>query len=322
MSLTRRKFLVYGASAIGYCLQPDSFLLAATATGSQPKAQAQKKLVVIQLNGGNDALNMVVPYTSGRYFDARPNLALKQGEVIPLTSAAALHPSMPELATMFRQNQLAVVQGVGYPDASRSHFRSSQVWHTAKPDEIAESGWLQRYWQYAGSIRDGASASKSRWNHQHQVEGDLNSIADLICAGSAGAVFATSMDGFDTHANQKRLHAELLRRLSKDLSKFYQRLQSHSKECEVLTLVFSEFGRRLQENDDLGTDHGSSGSCLILGGNINGGVYGAPFPPNWQKQESHFEIDFREVYATILQKWLGADSREVLGARFDQLSFV
>lgn len=320
MSLTRRKFLVYGAGAIGYCLQPEAFI-AAHSKGIDKEKPSQKKLVVVQLNGGNDALNMVVPYTCGRYFDARPNIALKQSEVLPLTSTTALHPSMPELAKMFSRNQMAIVQGVGYPDASSSHFRSSEIWHTGRPDEISETGWLERYTRLAAASYGNRSLGDGKCS-QVVCDGDLNMIADLICADSEAAVFTTSIDGFDTHAKQKKPHAELLRHLSKEISQFFERLCTHSQENEVMTLVFSEFGRRLQENDDLGTDHGSSGSCLIVGGSISGGVYGAPLPTKWNKQESHFEIDFREVYATILEKWLGADSRAVLGARFDQLSFV
>ncbi len=327
MSLTRRKFLAYGAGAIGFCLQPEE-LLGACAKGNDSRGGLQNKLVVIQLNGGNDALNMVVPYTNGKYYDARPRIAIKDYEAIPLTDTAAFHPSMQALSKLFSSKKLAILQGVGYPESSKSHFRSSEIWHTARPESIARSGWLDRHLQLAVSAKRKKDETlvfppaKIKMNLcDEQIEASLNSIAEMICNGSACAIYATSMEGFDTHGDQSRKHEGLLRRLSNALSRFYDTLCLYSKENEVLTLVFSEFGRQLQENDDGGTDHGSFGSCLVLGGKVNGGIYGAALPAS-KKEESHFEIDFREVYATILDRWLDSDSREVLSARFDHLAFV
>lgn len=357
MNLTRRKFLAYSAGAIGYCMQPGEMLNTSMHAQARAAGGEGKTLVVIQLNGGNDALNMVVPYTLGRYFDARPNIAIADSAVIPLTSTTALHPSMIGLANLFAAKQLAVVQSVGYPEASRSHFRSSDIWQTGCPDAIVETGWLGRFIEFSiashrkivdpnvtplavnvdsappktlqvsrKSVVPFVSHFRSEGGSRdvgscERIEANLELIANMICESSTSRIFTTSMDGFDTHTDQKQRHGQLLGRLSQALSTFYDRLGVHSKDKDVMTLVFSEFGRQLKENDVRGTDHGSSGTCLVVGGAVNGGVYGDSLHRS-KRVDSKFEIDFREVYATILDRWLDADSREILGYRFDHLPFV
>ncbi len=99
-------------------------------------------LVVVQLTGGNDFLNTLVPANDGVYHDARPLLALDPDEVIPLTGTLGFHPSMRPFVDLYNQGKVAVVQGIGYPNQNRSHFRGMDIWHTCEPDTIATEGWL------------------------------------------------------------------------------------------------------------------------------------------------------------------------------------
>ncbi|HNG77545.1 MAG TPA: hypothetical protein PLY72_23935, partial [Candidatus Obscuribacter sp.] len=111
----------------------------------EDKSGRRRCLVVLTLSGGNDGLNTVVPYGMGRYYDLRPKLAVKGETVLPLDGMVGLNPSMGELAALYKEGKLAVVQGVGYPEPNRSHFRSIEIWQTAQPDIIGDTGWLGRY---------------------------------------------------------------------------------------------------------------------------------------------------------------------------------
>ena len=99
-------------------------------------------LVVVQLNGGNDGLNTVIPYGNPLYYDNRPAIRVAEDAVLHLNGDVGLHPSMAALKPFYDEGKLAIVQGIGYPNPDRSHFRSMDIWHTAEPDELAEDGWL------------------------------------------------------------------------------------------------------------------------------------------------------------------------------------
>ena len=101
-------------------------------------------LVVLQLSGGNDGLNTVVPYTNPRYFDNRPNVRIPEDQVLPINDDVGFNPNMVELKELYDQGKVAVIQGVGYPTPNRSHFRSMDIWHTCEPEKIADEGWLGR----------------------------------------------------------------------------------------------------------------------------------------------------------------------------------
>ena len=108
---------------------------------------SNRSLIVIQLKGGNDGLNTVVPYGDGRYYDARPKLAIPEENVLPLTSEFGLHPSFEEIKSLWDQGHVAIVQGVGYPNQSFSHFQSQHIWKTADPfsqKSDGGDGWLGR----------------------------------------------------------------------------------------------------------------------------------------------------------------------------------
>ena len=101
-----------------------------------------KNLVVIQLSGGNDYLNTIVPYESGLYYDYRPNMGLKDDSIIPVDNKVAFNSNMDVFKKSFDEKNLAVMMGIGYPEPNRSHFRSMDIWHTAEPFESSSIGWL------------------------------------------------------------------------------------------------------------------------------------------------------------------------------------
>ena len=107
-------------------------------------ASREKSLVVIQLAGGNDTLNTVIPFNDGMYYDSRPTVALDHDSLLPITDGLAFNPSMAPMHRLWEQGRVAVINGIGYPTPNRSHFRSMDIWHTAEPHEIGNEGWLGR----------------------------------------------------------------------------------------------------------------------------------------------------------------------------------
>jgi uncharacterized protein (DUF1501 family) len=103
-----------------------------------------KALVVIQLSGGNDCLDTVVPYTNGFYYDFRPTVKIAPEEVLTIDDAFGFHPSMGSIKRLWDEGHVAVINGIGYPHPDRSHFRSMDIWHTAEPEKIGTEGWLGR----------------------------------------------------------------------------------------------------------------------------------------------------------------------------------
>ena len=106
--------------------------------------QRDKGLIVIQLTGGNDYLNTVVPYGDGRYYDSRPSVKIPQEKVIPLNGEIGFNPSMAPLKALWDEGKVAVINGIGYENPNRSHFRAMDIWHTAEPEAIGTEGWLGR----------------------------------------------------------------------------------------------------------------------------------------------------------------------------------
>jgi uncharacterized protein (DUF1501 family) len=99
-------------------------------------------LVVLQLSGGNDYMNTVIPYNDPLYRDYRPRVAIPEDQILPLDAEIGLHPSMDPLREMYNQGKMAIIHGVGYPNSVRSHFRSMDIWHTCEPDKTGTEGWL------------------------------------------------------------------------------------------------------------------------------------------------------------------------------------
>jgi uncharacterized protein (DUF1501 family) len=145
--ITRRKFLqlTTGALATGLAAPLLSFEDIANAAISRPLAANTPILVVVSLYGGNDGLNTVIPYTDSIYFSSRPGLTYPVGQVIPLDAEFALNPSMTGIKTLWDQNKVAIIRGVGYPKPDYSHFASMAKWQTGAPNNNLNTGWLGRW---------------------------------------------------------------------------------------------------------------------------------------------------------------------------------
>src|ERR1700757_1216941 len=161
---TRREFLrtsMLGAAAswtLPVFLEKTFFALDAMAADAATQAVTGKDgtiLVVLQMAGGNDGLNMVVPYADDAYHVARPRLRLAADQVLKIDNHIALNPKLAALKSFYDDGHLAVVQGVGYPNPNRSHFRSTEIWQTASDADRTESeGWLGRYFDNCCSGAD------------------------------------------------------------------------------------------------------------------------------------------------------------------------
>jgi uncharacterized protein (DUF1501 family) len=152
----------------------------------------------------------------------------------------------------------------------------------------------------------------------------LKAIANLIDAGLDTRIYYVSLDGFDTHANQAQAHAGLLNELSSSLAAFAEDLSARGHFERVLVMTFSEFGRRVKENASQGTDHGTAAPLFVIGGRLKSGPMGKH--PSLTDLDGEGDLkhhtDFRRVYATILDQWLGCPSREVLGATYEHVDLL
>jgi uncharacterized protein (DUF1501 family) len=148
----------------------------------------------------------------------------------------------------------------------------------------------------------------------------LNLIAGLIARGFGTRIFYVSLDGFDTHANQGAPHGALLGDLAGSVSTFFQTLKTTGDDGRVRLMTFSEFGRRVQENYSRGTDHGAASCLFVAGPSVKGGVVGKhPSLAELDSGDLTYHTDFRRVYATMLDSWLGCDSKAVLGTTWDHV---
>jgi uncharacterized protein (DUF1501 family) len=381
------------------------------APATNPSVSNDNILVVVQLSGGNDGLNTVVPYSNDVYHKARKNIGIKD-RFHKLDDNLALNPGMTAFKKMFDDGKLAVINGCGYPEPSRSHFRSMEVWQTANPAESVPVGWLGHYLDHAirgtsvdhgtdnfmrainigselpqalvaegppvpsiGSIEDfrlrydpaseydpktadkilrdlnamhqstpalqflsrqstnaiiaadkmrSLKGYKTDANYPYNSLGpQLRIIAQLISGNFGTKLFYCETGGFDTHANQTNGHEQTLKGVADSVSAFMDDLTAKGLGDKVTVMCFSEFGRRVQENDSNGTDHGAAGPMFIAGGRVKGGLHGAyPSLTDLDSGDLKYTTDFRRVYATLLDQWLNVDSTDVLKNRFEPMSIL
>jgi uncharacterized protein (DUF1501 family) len=355
-------------------------------------ADYRRLLVLIELKGGNDGLNTLVPYADATYYALRPKLAIARGEVVQLSDRVGLHPALAPLLPFWKKRELAVLQGVGYPEPNLSHFRSIEIWDTAsKSDEYLQDGWLTRSFAAAptpasfaadgviiGSpdlgplagggtraialanteqflrqsrlaLAEGQSQNKAL-QHILKVEADIvqaasqlnadyafttqfpdgafgNAIkcACQVIANRAGvAVVRVSLSGFDTHSGQLATQARLLGELSGGIVALASALEELGKWKDTLVVTYAEFGRRPKENLSNGTDHGTASVHFALGGRVAGGLYGDESRLDRLSGDGNpaFAIDFRSVYATVLDRWWGVPSSGPLSGRFAPLPIL
>jgi uncharacterized protein (DUF1501 family) len=214
-----------------------------------------------------------------------------------------------------RNNQLAVARW-NNPDISSKAYA-----------ELAESTWLDAL-NSSDSVGQAASGYSSNVQYpNNQFAGGLKLIAKMATAASprlGTRVFYISQGGYDTHANQDKDLPTLHKTLSEGLKAFYDDLVAHGIGDKVLILIWSEFGRRVADNASNGTDHGTANNIYCIGGRVKGGMYGAdPNLTDLLQGNLKYSIDFRDVYATIIQGWFGnsaAESAQVLGGDFNNLN--
>ncbi|HSA69995.1 MAG TPA: DUF1501 domain-containing protein [Burkholderiales bacterium] len=350
----------------------------------------RRVLVLVELKGGNDGLNTIVPYADDAYYGLRPRIAIRPDNVLQLDSRTGLHPALKPLMPLWQEGELAIVQGVGYPSPNLSHFRSIEIWDTAsRSDQYLGEGWLARAFaahpvpsQFAaggvavGGAEMGPLAGAARAIALTQPEVFLrqarlarpmgagrNSALDHILKVEAGIVeaaarldagvqFATefprgqfgnavrvaaqlaanpsgvaavrvSLAGFDTHQNQPGLHQRLLGELAAGLAALKSALQEAKRWDSTLVMTYAEFGRRPQENNSNGTDHGTAAAHFIAGGRVKGGLYGeAPRLAELEGGNLRHGVDFRSLYATALERWWGLSSARALGGQFAPLDVL
>ncbi|MGH2354523.1 MAG: DUF1501 domain-containing protein, partial [Chloroflexota bacterium] len=151
----------------------------------------------------------------------------------------------------------------------------------------------------------------------------LKLLAETITGGLGVKVGYITIGGFDTHANQKNQQARLLQSLGDGLKAFWDDLAAQGKADEVMIMTWSEFGRRVGENGSNGTDHGSAGPQFLIGNGLKGGHWGDPVSlADLDRGNLKFTTDFRSVYGTVMDGWLGAPAEKLLGARFPSLGFL
>ena len=329
---TRRTFLWQSAALLA---APS--LLGASPGAGRAGAAEEKVLVVVQLVGGNDGLNTVVPFADDAYHRLRPGIRHEASSVHKLNETAGLHPNLRPLLDLYGRGEMAVVQGVGYPGHDHSHFRANDAWHSARPECPAPStGWLGRYLDgaYGGrgaslggvtplAMKGERSAPVELPQPRRDLREGLRDIAAAIRDGSPARAYFVQLGGFDTHANQRPRHDRLMRDFGDAVGTFWAALSADGNAERVMMLAFSEFGRTVAENAGGGTDHGAAGPVLLFGPHVKGGVYGtAPSLTDLDDGGLRHHVDFRSVYATLLERWLGTPSAPILGRRFDLLPVV
>jgi uncharacterized protein (DUF1501 family) len=368
-------------------------------------------LVVLQMSGAYDALNTVIPYSDPMYMEYRPVLKVDPEEVLALDDKVGFNPAMAPLKELYDEGKVAVLQGIGYPNPIRSHFRSMDIWHTARPDKVITEGWLgkairdldphhenvltavnfgrglpralavpgvsvasvgnletygvltgidgedQRMQALdifaktyspaigTGPVNDYLSqtgldalkgadilktapqkyASTVEYGYDYFAQW-LKNIAQVHLADFGTRVLYTSLNPgtFDTHANQSTMLTKLWNEVTTAVHTFYHDLKEHDANQEVVILMFTEFGRRVQENGS-GTDHGSGGVAFVVGDAVKGGLYGEYPSLEYGKLDEgdlQWNNDFRCTYATLLEQWMGLDANAILGGTYEQFDFI
>ena len=285
----------------------------------------------------------------GRYFDsccqgAEPTVGIAVGGQTPQAFASP-HPkgiafsdpeqfrymseaaSDPKSAEMFMREINSPVEGGHSSSAENSGASIGMI--DGSPDAAGETvEFLQRTALGAQMSSDKilAITRKTRSSIDYpksQLGNSLNLVSRLIAGGLPTRVYYVSQGGFDTHANQIPSHDRLMTDLNGALSSFIADLKAQGNFDRVLMLSFSEFGRRVAENASGGTDHGAAAPLFVLGGGVKPGLYGTyPSLTDLHDGDLKFSTDFRSVYATALEKWLGAPSEQVLGRKYPLLPFI
>ncbi|MCA0131116.1 DUF1501 domain-containing protein [Winogradskyella alexanderae] len=397
--MKRREFIRNSSLATSALLIPNFLKVFENA---DPSKIGHKKLVIVHLKGGNDGLNTIVPVTNDIYYRSRPKIGIKKSNTLKLNDELGFNENLKPLKELYDKGYLSIINNVGYPNPSRSHFTSSEIWQTASDHEnILDTGWVGRYLDHygkkpynaihvddhlslalRGASLNGIAVKNSRQLYMSLQESDFNEILShyskdhltehnlgylyqtMIDAKSSAkylydtalrsklsnnypknsilanqlkvigqfinsrldtSVYYASLSGFDTHSAQKSRHNKLLTDYSEALLTFVEDLKLNNTFKDTLILTFTEFGRRVKQNYSDGTDHGAANNLFIVGNNLKrAGLYNLPadLKDLDDNGDLKYEIDFREVYATIIDKWLNVDDRRILNRSFSKLNFI
>jgi len=368
-------------------------------------------LVILQLSGGNDALNTVIPYSNPLYRDNRPKVGIPEDQVLPINDTIGFHPAMGPIKKLYDEGKVAIIQGIGYPNPSRSHFRSMDIWHTCEPTKVGDEGWVGRairdidpqkenvltgvnfgrglpralavpgvpvasvgnletygvltgieaedqrlmaletfsrtyspmlgkgpvlsYFAQTGldALKGADILSTALDNYTSSVKYGSDDVAQymknivqthLAHLGTRVLYTTAPYNSFDTHAGELANHTRLWTQTSQAIAAFYDDLKEHNATDNVVLFVFTEFGRRVHDNGS-GTDHGAGGHAFVIGDTVKGGLYGE-YPSleagKLMEGDLHYNNDFRGTYATLLERWMGLDSKPIVGGSFEQLDFL
>ena len=392
----RNSALVSGAFMVPAFLKPFEAMAKSELSGF-------KNLVIIQLSGGNDGLNTIVPYGNDIYYQKRNTIAINKTDIITLDDMQGLNPNLSALKELYDQGWMSIINSVGYPNPDRSHFRSMDIWQTASDsNQFLTSGWIGRYldsncqtckspytaievddtlslamkgakmkgiavqdpgklyqttrepffkdlahdhasddlnednlgYLYKTMIETYSSADYiQNTSKTYKVTADypatqlgnqLKTISKFINSGLQTRVYYVSLSGFDTHVGQLNQQSRQLKVYADAVAAFVKDLKQTGKLDDTLVMSFSEFGRRVEQNASNGTDHGTANNILIYGGKLKkAGIYNpAPNLSTLDNGDLKYEIDFRNVYATLLDKWLDVNNSQVLTKNFNCLSFI
>lgn len=396
---TRRTFIKQAGLATAGTMLIPGFLK--SLQGNPPLPEGNKIVVIIQLSGGNDGLNTIVPYTNDLYYKFRPGLALPKTNVLRATDSLGFHPSLAKLNELYDNGYLTIINNVGYPNTDRSHFRSMDIWQTASDsDEYLTTGWIGRYLDssctncniahqaveiddmlsltlkgenikglavknpkklyailhndyFQKVSKQAADTSNTSLNYlyktlaeatssaeyiydkskvftsagiypNHEFAGQLKTVAELINSGIETKVYYISLSGFDTHVRQHPQHERLLSTYAESVHAFVRDLEKSNRFQDVLIMTFSEFGRRVSQNASGGTDHGTANNLFLIGKSLKrkGFINKTPDLSKLDQGDLIHEIDFRNVYATLLTNWLNSDSSSILRKPFKPMDFI
>ena len=393
--LDRRELLAGMAGLSALSMVPAAFAQAAQAAAAQAAASG-KVLVILELSGGNDGLNTVVPYSDDAYYRNRPNIGIPKNELRIIDDHFGFNPGMAGFERLYKDGKMAIVHGCGYENPSYSHFTSMAYWHTAAPNSGDEYGWVGKLadsiapsapsnylvnigsrqslavksekhvpvvfdnpdrftreafaaekealdivpdigevenpsrrflLDIARSANDASALVRDAWSKYDSPvdygvnDLDLQKVVALLDAGMPTSLYYVSYrnNSFDTHVFQNNLHRRLLTYTSDAVAGFIRDLERIGRADDVALMIFSEFGRRVPENVSLGTDHGAANAMFVVGNQVKGGHYGK-LPSLTELADGDnlaYTTDFRKVYQTMTQGWLGHNqSANLLGGDF------
>ena len=397
MLINRRNFLKISSLASASLMMP-KFLKAMELPQALPTQN--KILVVLQLSGGNDGLNTIIPVRNDLYYKNRNGISIRKEDALSLTDEASIHPSLTVFKELYDNGELAALNNVGYPDPDKSHFRSMDIWQSASSSkDFWETGWLGRYLDEAchtcahptqaleiddmlslalkGSqnkaiavtepkrlfnssneafykkLNDSHSHDEQVVDYLYQTLGntisnasyilentkakpasstypttglgkDFKTIASLINSDINTQVYYLSVGSFDTHVNQLQTQKNLFTQINDAVKAFISDLKANGRFQDVLLVTFSEFGRRVAQNASGGTDHGTANQMFLIGGGLKKKGLLNPLSNLERLNDGDliYTEDFRNVYATILKKWLNADDQKILSRQNTFYDFI